>query len=191
MCWSALDSLLKLNNTGHLRLDVEKIRRERDEIARTIETRGFNTRLGSYVSELDGDQLDASLLLMGCLGYKHPVDVRMRGTFDRIQERLGRNGLLYRYDPATDDMSSPEGAFGICSFWAIDNLARRGDIHAAEQAFSHILSFSNDVGLFAEEIDPETGAALGNFPQAFTHVGLINGAMALAAAYADREPPAS
>jgi GH15 family glucan-1,4-alpha-glucosidase len=191
MCWSALDSLLKLNNRGHVRLDIEKVQRERDEIARTIETRGFNTRLGSYVSELDGDELDASLLLMGCLGYKHPADVRMRRTFDRIQERLGRNGLLYRYEQATDHISSPEGAFGICSFWAIDNLAGRGDIDAAEQAFSHILSFSNDVGLFAEEIDPETGAALGNFPQAFTHVGLINGAMALAAACADREPVAS
>jgi len=191
MCWSALDSLLKLNDRGHVRLDLEKVRRERDEIARTIESRGFNHRLGSYVSELDGDQLDASLLLMGCLGYKHPADVRMRGTFDRIQQRLGRNGLLYRYDPATDNISSPEGAFGICSFWAIDNLARRGDIHAAEQAFTHILSFSNDLGLFAEEIDPETGAALGNFPQAFTHVGLINGAMALAASYADRQAVAS
>ena len=191
MCWSALNSLVKLNDRGLVRLDVEKVRRERDEIARTIETRGFNDALGSYVSELDGDQLDASLLLMGCLGYKHPADVRMRGTFDRIQERLGRNGLLYRYDPATDDLASPEGAFGICSFWAIDNLARRGDIRAAEQAFSHILSFANDVGLFAEEIDPETGEALGNFPQAFTHVGLINGAMALAAAPVDRQPVAS
>ena len=82
--------------------------------------------------------------------------------------------------------SSREGAFGICSFWAIDNLAGRGDVDAAKQAFEHILSFSNDVGLFAEEIDPETGEALGNFPQAFTHVGLVNGAMALAAVL--REP---
>jgi GH15 family glucan-1,4-alpha-glucosidase len=185
MCWTALDSLLELSDRGCVRLDVEMVRRERDEIARAIETRGFNEALGSYVSELDGDQLDASLLLMGCLGYKDPADARMRGTFDRIQERLGRNGLLYRYDPTTDNLSSPEGAFGICSFWAIDNLARRGDIHAAEQAFSHLLSFSNDLGLFAEEIDPDSGEALGNFPQAFTHVGLINGAMALAAAHAE------
>jgi GH15 family glucan-1,4-alpha-glucosidase len=104
----------------------------------------------------------------------------MRATFERIQERLGRNGLLYRYDEGSDHLPSREGAFGICSFWAIDNLARRGDLNTAKQAFKHILSFSNDVGLFAEEIDPETGEALGNFPQAFTHVGLINGAMALA-----------
>ena len=76
-------------------------------------------------------------------------------------------------------MPSPEGAFGICSFWAVDNLALRGDCDAAERAFKHILSFANDVGLFAEEIDVKTGIALGNFPQAFTHVGLINAAMAL------------
>ena len=183
MCWTALDCLLNLNNRGCLRVDAEMFRRERDEIASVIEIRGFNETLGSYVSELDGDRLDASLLLMGCLGYQHPGDVRMRATFDRVRERLGRNGLLYRYEPGSDDFPSREGAFGICSFWAIDNLARRGDTNAAEEAFQHILSFANDVGLFAEEIDPDTGEALGNFPQAFTHVGLINGAMALSARY--------
>jgi GH15 family glucan-1,4-alpha-glucosidase len=75
-----------------------------------------------------------------------------------------------------------EGAFGICSFWAIENLARRGDLDEAEEALAHILRFANDVGLLAEEIEPGTGRALGNFPQAFTHVGLINAAMAIAAA---------
>jgi GH15 family glucan-1,4-alpha-glucosidase len=179
MCWTALDCLLRLSDRGCVRLEVERFRRERDEIARVIETRGFNEVLGSYVSELDGDRLDASLLLMGCLGYKSPDHVRMRGTLDHIQERLGRNGLLYRYQQGSDHLSSREGAFGICSFWAIDNLAGRGDLDAAEQTFSHLVSFSNDVGLFAEEIDPETGEALGNFPQAFTHVGLINAALAL------------
>jgi GH15 family glucan-1,4-alpha-glucosidase len=81
-----------------------------------------------------------------------------------------------------DGMPSREGAFGICSFWAVDNLARSGDRKSARKAFEHILSFANDVGLFAEEIDVATGAALGNFPQAFTHVGLVNAAMALAEA---------
>jgi GH15 family glucan-1,4-alpha-glucosidase len=181
MCWTALDSLLKLHERGHVRVDVEIFRRERDEIGRTIETLGFNETLGSYVGELDGNWLDAALLLMGCLGYQHPTHPRMRTTFERLQERLGCNGLLYRYEEGTDHLPSREGAFGICSFWAIDNLARRGDLEAAERAFDHILSFANDVGLYAEEIDPETGAPLGNFPQAFTHVGLINAAMALAA----------
>jgi GH15 family glucan-1,4-alpha-glucosidase len=187
MCWTALDCLIKLHERGCLAIELETFRRERDEIGRAIEARGFNTALDSYVSELDGDQLDAALLLMGCLGYKRPDGARMRSTFDRIQERLGRHGLLYRYEEGTDGMASREGAFGICSFWAIDNLAGRGDMDAAMRAFQHILSFSNDVGLFAEEIDPETGEALGNFPQAFTHVGLVNGAMALAAALRERE----
>jgi GH15 family glucan-1,4-alpha-glucosidase len=182
MCWTALDCLIKLHERGSLSIELETFRRERDEIGHVIEARGFNNGLGSYVSELDGDRLDAALLLMGCLGYKPPDDARMRTTFERLQERLGRNGLLYRYEEGTDGMASQEGAFGICSFWAIDNLAGRGDVEAAMQAFEHILSFSNDVGLFAEEIDPDTGEALGNFPQAFTHVGLVNGAMALAAA---------
>lgn len=186
MCWTALDCLIKLHERGCLSIDLESFRRERDEIGRVIEARGFNTALGSYVSELDGGRLDAALLLMGCLGYRRPDHARMRTTFDQIQERLGRNGLLYRYEEGIDGMSSREGAFGICSFWAIDNLAGRGDVDAAKRAFEHILSFSNDVGLFAEEIDPETGEALGNFPQAFTHVGLVNGAMALAAVL--REP---
>ena len=182
MCWTALDSLLKLHERECVRIDVETFRHERDEIGRTIETHAFNQALNSYVGELDGDWLDAALLLMGCLGYKHPAHPRMRSTFDRIQERLGCNGLLYRYEEDTDNLSSREGAFGICSFWAIDNLARRGDLDAAERAFEHLLSFSNDLGLFGEEIDPETGEALGNFPQAFTHVGVINAAIALAAA---------
>jgi GH15 family glucan-1,4-alpha-glucosidase len=182
MCWAALDCLIKLHERGCLSIDMQTFRRERNEIENVIETRGFNPALESYVSELGGDRVDAALLLMGCLAYKSPAEVRMRGTFDRIQERLEHNGLLYRYEEGNDGMPSREGAFGICSFWAIDNLARRGDVDTADRTFRHILSFSNDVGLFGEEIDPVTGEALGNFPQAFTHVGLINAALALAAA---------
>jgi GH15 family glucan-1,4-alpha-glucosidase len=182
MCWMALDCLMKLHERGCVRADLDRFCRERDAIGREIEARGFNERLRSYVSELDGERLDAALLLMGCLGYKEPDDPRMRSTFERTKERLGRNGLLYRYEEGLDNLPSREGAFGICSFWAVDNLARRGDCEAAEQAFEHILSFASDVGLFAEEIDVETGAALGNFPQAFTHVGLINAAMTIAEA---------
>jgi GH15 family glucan-1,4-alpha-glucosidase len=134
------------------------------------------------VSELDGDRVGAALLQMGCLGYKDAAHPRMRATYDRIRARLDRNGLLYRYEQGYDGLESREGAFGICSFWAIENLAKRGDLSAAAEAFDHTLSFANDLLLFAEEIDPDTGALLGNFPQAFTHVGLINAALALAEA---------
>ncbi|HZH52869.1 MAG TPA: glycoside hydrolase family 15 protein [Microvirga sp.] len=182
MCWAALDGLVKLHEKGCVRVDAEGLRRERDAIAAVIESRGFSERIGSYAGELDGNRLDAALLLMGCIGYKDPCHPRMRATVDRIRERLGCNGLLYRYEKGTDGMDAPEGAFGICSFWAVDNLAKRGDVAAAAGTFEHVLSYANDVGLFAEEIDVATGAALGNFPQAFTHVGLINAAMALAEA---------
>ena len=181
MCWAALDGLLKLHDDGALVLSSAKVDafgRERAAIEQAIERRGFNAALGSYTSVLDGDKVDASLLLMACIGYKDAGDPRMRATYDRIHQRLGRNGLLYRYE-RFDGIDGVEGAFGICGFWAIDNLAKRGDLDAAERRFHHMLSFANDLGLFAEEIDIASGAALGNFPQAFTHVGLINAAVAI------------
>ena len=181
LCWLALDRLLDLEARGLVRVPVEAFRRERAAVAEVIETRGFNPAVSSYTGELDGGTPDASLLLMACLGYRPAADPRMRGTYNFIQRRLGRGrGLLYRYEPGYDGIASPEGAFGICSFWAVDNLVGRGEPEAAERVFTDLLSFGNDLGLFAEETDPGTGAALGNFPQAFTHVGLINAAFALA-----------
>jgi GH15 family glucan-1,4-alpha-glucosidase len=182
MCWSALDSLIKLHERGIVRTDVDLLRRERDAVAAAIESRGYNASIDSYVGVFDGERVDAALLLMGCLRYKDPRDPRMCSTFARIHERLGRNGLLDRYEPGFDGFRSREGAFGICSFWAVDNLAGRGDVEAARETFEHVLAYANDLGLFAEEIDVGTGAALGNFPQAFTHVGVINAALAIARA---------
>jgi GH15 family glucan-1,4-alpha-glucosidase len=181
MCWVALDRLLKLGEQGDISLGshAPEFRRERDAIRQTIETRGFNQALGSYTSELDGTQVTASLLLIGILGYRDPNDARITGTLDLVLQRLGRNGLLYRYEPAYDGEPKPEGAFGICTFWPIELLVLRGDIAEAEKLLDHACSFANDVGLFAEEIDPEDGSPLGNFPQAFTHVGLVNAALAL------------
>ena len=129
MCWAALDGLLKLHDDGALALSptkVEAFGRERAAIEQAIERRGFNAAIGSYASVLDGDKVDASLLLMACIGYKDAGDPRMRATYDRIHQRLGRNGLLYRYE-RFDGIDGVEGAFGICGFWAIDNLAKRGD----------------------------------------------------------------
>ncbi|GGC67980.1 glycosyl hydrolase [Siccirubricoccus deserti] len=184
LCWLALDRLLDLQARGHLRMpDEAGFRRERAAIAETIEARGFNSALGSYTADLNGEAPDAALLLMACLGYRPAADPRMRGTYDFVEQRLGRGrGLLLRYEVGHDGFASPEGAFGICGFWAVDNLVGRGELEAAERRFAELLAFANDVGLLAEEVDPRTGAALGNFPQAFTHVGLINAALALARA---------
>ena len=181
MCWMALDRLLMLDGKGVIRLGRrrERFQREWKAIAEIIEDQGFNPELGSYVSELGGDRLDAALLLMGCLGYKPANDPRMVSTYDRIVERLVRGDLVYRYEPGYDGMESREGAFGICAFWRVDYLARRGRVDEAGRLFERVLRRANDLGLFAEEIDAETDAALGNFPQAFTHIGLINAAIAL------------
>jgi GH15 family glucan-1,4-alpha-glucosidase len=178
MCWTALDALLALSAKGMLKAPA-KYEVARTALRESIETRGYSRDIDSYVAVLGGNQVDASLLLMGCLGYADPREERMRATFSRIEERLSRNGLLLRYEKELDGMAGAEGAFGICSFWAIDNLAKRGDRTAAQRNFEYVLRFANDLGLFAEEIDPDSGAQLGNFPQAYTHVGLINAALAL------------
>jgi GH15 family glucan-1,4-alpha-glucosidase len=178
MCWTALDALLALSAKGLLKTPA-RFELARSALREQIETRGYNKEIDSYVAVLDGGRVDASLLLMGCLGYADPGAARMRSTFARIEQRLSRNGLLLRYEREIDGLAGAEGAFGICSFWAIDNLAKRGDSAAAQRTFEHVLRFANDLGLFAEEIDPDSGAHLGNFPQAYTHVGLINAALAL------------
>jgi GH15 family glucan-1,4-alpha-glucosidase len=179
MCWVALDRLLRLHAAGLLRAPATRLARERAAIGEEIERRGFDAGLQSYVSVLGGDTLDASLLQLGRYGYADPASPRMRGTLAAVHARLGRNGLLYRY--LEDDGLAPgEGAFGICSFWAVTAQALGGDRRGAGEVFEHLLDYANDVGLFAEEIDPASGAALGNFPQAFTHVGLIDAALTLA-----------
>jgi GH15 family glucan-1,4-alpha-glucosidase len=185
LCWVTLDRLIALHDTGRLRVDRDRFRSERDAIRTVIEARGYNPRLDSYTRLFDGDDLDASLLTLPLYGYHEGTHPRMRATCQRVHERLARDGLVYRYQ--TDDGLPPgEGAFGICSFWAVECRARGGDVAGATEAFERLLACANDVGLLGEEIDPETGAALGNFPQAFTHVGLINAALTLAECGAQR-----
>ena len=181
MCWMALDRLLRLGERGVVALGsfAEELGRTREAIAVLIDSDGFNPELGSYVSELGGDHADAALLLMPRLGFRAASDPRMRGTYDFIARRLGHGGLLDRYEPGYDGFAGREGAFGICSFWAVDHLARRGDVAEAERLFERLLGLANDIGLFGEEIDAGSGAALGNFPQGFTHIGLINAAIAI------------
>jgi GH15 family glucan-1,4-alpha-glucosidase len=174
MCWVALDRLARLCERGAVRGDTTRYARTRDEVRHAIETHGYSERIGSYVSVFDGEEVDASLLMLSLLGYTDPGAPRMRGTLRRIRERLGVGGLLYRYRDHDDGLRGSEGAFGICSFWAVAARALEGDLATARAELEHVLSFENDVGLFSEEVDPATGAALGNFPQAFTHVGLIN-----------------
>ena len=179
LCWTALDRLLQLHASGHLRrAPAEMFQKNRELIRRDVEARAWNPRLGSYVAQLDGDRVDASLLLLPWYGFEDAGSERMRGTYARVRAVLGAgNGLLYRHH--TED-SPREGAFGICSFWGAEYLALGGgSAEDARETLERLCGYANDVGLFAEEIDPATGAGLGNFPQAFTHVGLISAAVSL------------
>jgi GH15 family glucan-1,4-alpha-glucosidase len=179
MCWVAMHKLVELHEKGLLRrLDVTAVTRVRDEIRTSIEEHGWNESLQTYTAVLGGEEVDASLLLLSKHEFEPADSVRMRSTWKRIQEQLAAgSGLLYRY---RDNLSPGEGAFGICSFWAAEYLALGGgSLEEAQSEFKKLLDFANDLGLFAEEIDPGSGDALGNFPQGFTHVGLINAALSI------------
>lgn len=179
LCWTALDRLLELHDNGLLRTGpIDKFRENRELIRRDVHDRAWNPELQSYVAHLDGDRLDASLLLMPWYGFEDPRSSRMRKTYACIRERLGAGDVLL-YRNREPDLEG-EGTFGICSFWGVEYLALGGgSVEQACAAFERMCGYANDLGLFAEEIDPTTGEALGNFPQAFTHVGLINAALTL------------
>ena len=177
LCWTALDRLVMLCEKGHIENGpLDDFKQERDKIAEQIKARAWNSTLQSYVSILDGDQLDASLLLMSYYGFEAADSDRMKSTYQAIRRNLrAGDHLLYRYADGPT-----EGAFGICSFWETDYLALGGgSLAEATRLFESLLEYRNDVGLYAEEIDPRNGEALGNFPQAFTHVGLIGAALSL------------
>jgi GH15 family glucan-1,4-alpha-glucosidase len=179
MCWVALDRLVALHERGHLRAPADRFRRERDEIRRDVESRAWRPSLDSYAATYEDDHLDASLLQLGFVGFADPGGPRMKGTRRAIERRLARDGLVYRYRVA-DGLPGTEGAFGICSFWAVEALALEGEVDEAVRRFESLLRRANDVGLYSEEIDPASGDLLGNFPQAFTHTGLIGAALTLA-----------
>jgi GH15 family glucan-1,4-alpha-glucosidase len=186
LAWVAVDRLLRLHEAGLLDLPAGRYRAIRDAIRSEIETRGWNESLGSYVRTFDGDELDASLLLLPIYGYADAHSPRMRSTIERIVGDLRRGPGVVRY-VGQDGVEGGEGAFGIVSFWAVEALALAGQVDRARAMFEDLLTCANDVGLFAEEFDPNTREPLGNFPQAFTHVGLINAALALGCVAAEQE----
>jgi len=177
LCWTALDRLMTLCDEGKLRgVNVNEYKKHRDAIRDQIVRRSWNEKMQSYVSELGGDRFDASLLLISWYGFEKPDSPRMQSTYRAIRRQLGTaDGLLYRYDT-----HGQEGTFAICSFWEAEFLALGGGTtQEASDLVRSLLKYQNDLGLYGEEVDPETGEALGNFPQAFTHVGLIGAALSL------------
>jgi GH15 family glucan-1,4-alpha-glucosidase len=140
--------------------------------------RGYSERKRSFVQSFDSEILDASVLLAPMLKFVAPSDPRMLGTLDAIDRELESDHLVRRYDPrvAPDGIGGEEGTFSMCTFWLAEALARAGRLGDARLTFEKMLGYANHVGLYAEQIDL-TGEALGNFPQAFTHLGLISAAI--------------
>jgi GH15 family glucan-1,4-alpha-glucosidase len=144
--------------------------------------KGFNKSLNAFVQVYGGDELDASLLLIPRTGFLSAHDPRMLGTVAAIEQGLVEDGLVLRYDTrrSTDGLPPGEGVFLACSFWLADNYALQGRAEEAEALFNRLLAISNDVGLLAEEYAPSLKRQLGNFPQAFSHVAVVNTAYAIA-----------
>ncbi|HYT33527.1 MAG TPA: glycoside hydrolase family 15 protein [Ktedonobacteraceae bacterium] len=179
MCWVALDRGIRAAEQLHLEADLPRWRQVRDQIRANILAHGYNTQIGAFTQSYDSTALDASNLLLPLVGFIAPDDPRMRSTVDRITERLtDEHGFVYRY--ITDDgLDGQEGTFSICTFWLVDNLAMQGRISEARSLFERVLSCAGRLGLFSEEIESEHNIALGNYPQAFTHIALINSVLNL------------
>lgn len=173
MCWAALDSVLRLCELGHLKLDTTRLARERDAIRTSILTHGVSPTENTLTGAYGHDYMDAALLLLPRTGLIAANDPLMVATFERIERDLSHGAQVRRYPVGMDGFASTEGTFTACGFWAADYLARRGDIEAARTRIAALLNNANDLGLMSEETDPETGEMLGNFPQAFSHGGLI------------------
>jgi GH15 family glucan-1,4-alpha-glucosidase len=182
MCAVALDCACDLHERGVVRGgDVERWRRERKRIHEFVETRCYSERLQSYVRSAGGEEVDASLLLGVLAGYDDPRSPRFVGTVDAVARSLREGAFVRRY--RTDDgLPGNEGAFLACSFWLADAYARQGRLDEGAELMDELVRIANDVGLYAEEVDPASGEFLGNFPQALTHLALINAAVSLARA---------
>jgi GH15 family glucan-1,4-alpha-glucosidase len=180
MAWVALDRALKIVAPGGVRSRrTDRWTAERDAVAAEIRARGFDWDRRSYVKAFGAQELDAALLTLGVFGFDDDPS-RISGTIDAIRRELSAGGpLLHRYVPGSDGLGGGEGAFLPCSFWLVQSLASVGRRDEAGELFEQLCSMSNDVGLFAEELDPVTHEELGNFPQALTHGALIQAALAL------------
>jgi len=173
MCWVALDRAVKLAPRLGAEDRVEDWAAERDRVRDDILRHGWSDDVGAYVGAYGSDHLDASVLLMALVDFVPADDPRMLATIRRIDADLGQGGLVRRWTGAE------EGAFVICSFWLAAAYARAGDLGRAREVFEATSQQANDVGLLAEEIDPDSGELVGNFPQAFSHAGLITAAWAI------------
>jgi GH15 family glucan-1,4-alpha-glucosidase len=177
MCWVALDRAVCLApNLGATRR-LDDWQRARDDVRAAVLEQGWSAKAGAYTGAFGSDDLDASVLLLPIVGFLSASDERMRATIDAVERELGEGGLVRRWP------SDPSG-FLICTYWLVECLALAGEHERAHDWFSRATGHANDLGLLSEEADPMTGELLGNYPQAFSHVGLINAAWRLGQATA-------
>ncbi|MFF8267006.1 glycoside hydrolase family 15 protein [Streptomyces sp. NPDC016562] len=183
MAWVAADRAVRtLEEHPSLPGDVERWRTMRDEVHRDVCEKGFDPERGTFTQYYGSRELDAATLLIPRVGFLPADDPRVIGTVDAVRAELGSNGLVRRYStegPSVDGLPGDEGAFLACSFWLVDALHLTGRGKEARALFERLLAVRNDVGLLAEEYDPVAGRQLGNFPQAFSHIGLVNTAITL------------
>jgi GH15 family glucan-1,4-alpha-glucosidase len=177
LCWAALDRAVRLAPHLGENADPERWAAARDEIRTAVLERGWSEQRQAYAQSFDSDELDAAALLMPLVGFLPATDPRMRSTIEAIARDLTEDGFVLRYRNTeglnADGLTGEEGTFVICSFWLVSCLAQAGEVERAEALFDRLAGYANDLGLIAEEIDSETGELLGNFPQAFSHIGLI------------------
>jgi GH15 family glucan-1,4-alpha-glucosidase len=177
LCWTALDRAVRLAPLlgEHVRTDAWAA--ERDRVREAVLTQGWSESRQAFTQSFGSDELDAAALLMPLLGFLPATDPRMRSTIDAIADTLTDDGLVLRYRNQSglnaDGLSGEEGTFVICSFWLVACLAQAGELERAGALFDRLAGYANDLGLLAEEIDGASGELLGNFPQAFSHIGLI------------------
>ncbi len=182
MAWVAFDRGVKAIERFGMEGPVERWRALRDRIHEEVCRAGWNDSIGAFVQSYGSDRLDASLLMMPLVGFLPPTDPRVRSTVEAIERGLTEDGFVKRYEtePSLDGLPGTEGTFLACSFWLADNYALLGRRDDAVRLFERLLAIRNDVGLLSEEYDPKSGRLVGNFPQAFSHIGLVNTARNLA-----------
>ena len=185
MCWVALDRAITLAGKLGARGKVQQWQQAKDEIRAAVLRSGWSETAGAFTQYFGSDDLDASNLMMPIVGFMPATDPRMLATIEATERRLtDERGLVYRYDPdsGADGLEGREGAFLLCTFWLAQALALANQPRRARQVFERAISYLNDLGLLAEEVDPDSGELLGNFPQAFSHIGLVNAAWAISEA---------
>lgn len=177
MCWVALDRIIKLADSFHMNAPhLSAWGSARDSIHNQLFKEGFNQSVNAFVQAYGTDCADASVLRLSLFDVVPAEDKKMSSTVAFVNQQLGKNGLLYRYRDGKDGLEGAEGTFTACAFWLAENYALQGRISEAEETIKRVLSCANDVGILSEEINPENDELLGNTPQGFSHIALINAA---------------